>query len=151
MNFDPLEFKKDIGSDSKLVFLPSVSNETMELLLNTHDYFQAHGLNDQSRLNERERSMYCCEMSRITMRLSCIMAWLMVRKAVYSGKIGEDEAKQKYQLDCKELCLHQNIEAETILPPYVNYLLDKTFELYQRVSRLDENMADAEHQITPLA
>ena len=150
MKFNPAELKEDLGNNDKLVFLPSVFNETMDLLMNTHDYFEAHGIADQTQLSERDKSMYCCEMSRITMRLSCIMAWIMVRKAVHNGKISDDEAKQKYQLDCKELCLHQNIQAESALPPYVNLLLDRTFELYMRVSRLEENMANPEHQIAPL-
>lgn len=124
-----------------VVMLPGVFNETLRLLMETHEYFHRYGEHDQSKFDARSRSLYCCEMSRITMRLSCIMAWLMVRKAVSSGKMDEKEAMTKYRLDCRDLCMHQNIEVENFLPTYMNYLLDRSFELYRRVSRLDDDMA----------
>ncbi len=123
-----------------VVFLPAVLNETLMLLLESHQYFQEYGLSDQAQMNSRDRSFYCCEMSRITMRLSCVMAWLTVRKAVYSGKITHQESIEKFRLDCRDLCLHQNIEAESVLPPYMRQLLDRSFELYRRVGRLDEDL-----------
>ena len=70
------------------------------------------------------------------------MAWLTVRKAVYKGKVSHSEFIDKYRLDCRDLCIHQNIEAEAVLPSFMRELLDRSYELYRRVSRLDDDLAN---------
>ena len=130
------EFKTDIHST--VVILPGIYNEALQLLIEAHDYFYRQGLKHQEKLNERERIMYASEMSRITIRLSCVMAWLMARKAVFMGKITQDEANESFRLDCRDVCLNQFIEAESILPKRMGDILGKSFELYQRVARLDD-------------
>jgi regulator of CtrA degradation len=124
--------------DETVVILPGIHNECLGLLAEAHDHFYQYGEEEQSHLNQRERIMYASEMSRITIRLSCVMAWLMTRKAVFSGKLTELEAASKYRLDCRDVCLNQHVKAESILPKKVVALLDKSFELYQRVARLDD-------------
>lgn len=121
-----------------MLFLPGIYNDTLRLLLEAHEYFHLYGQDDQQRLTNVQRLVYSCEMSRITMRLSSIMAWLMVRKAVFSGKIPMEDAIHRYPLDGREVSLHRNEEAESMLPSYINYLLEESFHLYSRVSRLDE-------------
>jgi len=123
-----------------VLFQPRIYNETLKLLLEAHQYFDQHGQIDQVDLTDKERTLYCCEMSRITMRLSCVMAWLMTRKAVLAGKISAEEALAKYRLDCREVCLFQNSIAEPFLPKFVSGMLLKTFSLYQRVARLDDQL-----------
>jgi regulator of CtrA degradation len=76
-------------------------------------------------------------MSRITLRLSSIMAWLMVQRAVFTGKIMAEDAASQYGLDFKEVCLVDNRMLHGVLPSYVCYLLDRSLELYERVYRLD--------------
>jgi regulator of CtrA degradation len=126
-------------SDENVVFFPNIFNQTMDLLLEAQDYFYHYGDLDQSRLeNEGEEILYSCEMSRITMRLSCVMAWLLVRKAVLAGKLSEKVANARYRLDSRDICLSISDETEEILPSYVNYLLDESYELYERVARLDD-------------
>lgn len=125
---------------ANLFFQPRIYNETLNLLLEAHQYFDLHGQEDQINLTDKERTLYCCEMSRITMRLSCVMAWLMTRKAVLAGKISSEEAIAKYRLDCREVCLYQNSAAEPFLPKFVNGMLSRTYSLYQRVARLDDQL-----------
>lgn len=137
--------KQDDGSGGSVFIMPSLYNETLRLLAEAHDYFHFQGHHDQMNLTQRERTMFTSEMSRITIRLSCIMAWLMARKAVFSGKLSEKDAIANFRLDCREVCLNQHIEAETMLPPAMTALLDETFELYQRIARLDDEQAPPVH------
>jgi len=130
--------KKKKKTDGNVVIMPGLYNETLMLLAEAHDYFYTEGEAEQELMTPQVRLMYASEMSRITMRLSCVMAWLMTRKAVFAGKITESEAHSKYRLDCRDVCLNQHIEAESVLPKGVTHLLDKSFELYQRVARLDD-------------
>ncbi len=121
-----------------VLFMPTVFNETMQLLKDAHEYFQLFGDDDQSRIEADLKTLYSCEMSRITLRLSSIMAWLMVQRAVFTGKIEANEAATRYGLDFKDICLVDNRVLHGVLPSYVCFLLDRTLELYERVSRLDD-------------
>jgi len=120
-----------------VVLLPAIYNETLTLLASAHEYFSARAEPEQRAHDERERIMYASEMSRITVRLSSVMAWLMARKAVLAGKIGGEEARARYPLECRDVCLGQNIEAESLLPEEMTDLLDRSLELYLRVARLE--------------
>jgi regulator of CtrA degradation len=129
-----------ISSDGKaqnVVFMPGLFNEAMQLLADAHEYFTMFGDDDQERLEINLRSIYSCEMSRITLRLSSVMAWVMAQRAVFSGKIPPEDAAKHYGLDFQEACLVDNRVLHGVLPSYVCYLLDRSLELYERVCRLD--------------
>jgi regulator of CtrA degradation len=120
-----------------VLFMPGVFNETMQLLTDAHEYFYLFGDDDQTRISPDLKTLYSCEMSRITLRLSSIMAWLMVQRAVFSGKIRQTEAASRYGLDFKDVCMVDNHMLHGVLPSYVCFLLDRSHELYERVLRLD--------------
>lgn len=128
-----------------VVFMPGLFNETMQLLKDAHEYFYLFGEDDQARINTELKPLYSCEMSRITLRLSSIMAWLMAQRAVISGKITRDSAAQHYALDFQDICAVDNRALHGVLPSYVCFLLDRTLELYERVMRLDEQMRRSIH------
>jgi regulator of CtrA degradation len=126
------------GRNGTVLPMPKLYDEALALLAEAHDYFYRYAQAEQADMQERERVMYASEISRITMRLSAVMAWLMVRKAVLAGKIDAQDAALNHKLDCNATCLHQNPEGESVLPKRLNDLLDKSYELYRRVMRLDE-------------
>ena len=66
-----------------------------------------------------------------------IMAWIMVQRAVFSNKIPAEEAADRYGLDFQDVCMVDNRMLHGVLPSYVCYLLDRSYELYERVYRLD--------------
>lgn len=128
----------DIKSPNVL-FMPKVFDETMQLLTDSHEYFHLFGDDDQQRLPADLKSLYSCEMSRITLRLSSIMAWIMVQRAVFSGKIPAEDSAM-YVLDFQDACTVDNRMLHGVLPSYVCYLLDRSLELYERVMRLDSQV-----------
>jgi regulator of CtrA degradation len=125
------------GSNT-VVPLPGIHEEALQLLVEAHNYFSRNAQKEMGRLSERERTMYLSEMSRVTIRLSCVMAWLLARRAVLEGQLTTAEAGANYRLECREVCMNQHIEAESILPGKLVDLLDRTLDLYQRVARLDK-------------
>ena len=120
-----------------VVFMPGLFNETMQLLHDSYEYFSMFGDDDRSRIEANLKTLYSCEMSRITLRLSAIMAWLMVQRAVFAGKINAEEAARSYGLDFNDICMVDNRVLHGVLPSYVCFLLDRSLELYERVYRLD--------------
>jgi len=123
-----------------VLFMPGMFNETLQLLSDAHEYFFMFGDDDQKRIDNTIQPLYSCEMSRITLRLSSVMAWIMAQRAVFNGKISREEAVLHYGLDFQDACLVDNRALHGILPSYVCYLLDRTLELYERVLRLDSQM-----------
>lgn len=125
-------------------FMPGVFNETLQLLTDAREYFTVFGQDDQQRLESISmKSMYCTEMSRITLRLSSILSWIMAQRAVIAGQMPAEEACIHYGLDFQETCSINNRELHAVLPAYMCYLLDRTLELYQRVQRLDSQTRNA--------
>lgn len=124
--------------DTQLLFLPGVFNETLSLLFDAHHYFQSRGTEDQATIAPDQRIHYANEMTRVTMRLTSVMAWLMVRRAIYAGRIDEEKAADSYRLDGADICLHQAPEVLREMPYYLNYLSERSLEVYSRVHRLDQ-------------
>lgn len=126
---------------AKCVFYPGIFNETLGLLFEAHNYFQDHSTEEQSALSVHGRLIYSSEMTRVTMRLTSIMAWIMVRKAVFAGRISEEDAARQYRLEARDECLLFDSEGLEHLPYYIGYLAERSHTLFERVSRL-ETMLD---------
>ena len=119
-------------------FLPKLYKETLDLLLQTHDYFGRYAQSDQEILPLGAKVVYSTEMSRITARLTSIMAWVMARRAAFVGEISMDDANKKFRLDSRDVCEFVNPQAKFVLPNHFNTLLERTLTLYQRIARLDD-------------
>ncbi len=133
-----LHTTSNIAGAPQVFFMPGVFNETMNLLTEARDYFAQYGDDDQSQINEYLRTIYASEMSRITLRLSTIMAWTMAQRAVLAGKLSQEEAATHHALSYSDVCLVDSSVLHGVLPSYVCHLLDRSHELYERVARLDE-------------
>ncbi len=123
-------------AESNVYFLPGLFEETAEMLLESHSYFNQ--LEDAGGDNDYYDMLLTNEMTRITMRLTSVMAWIMARKAVYNGQMTHQQAQEEYPLDGLEVCLQDTSAFYPVLPRYLNCLLDRSHQLYQRVQRLDE-------------
>jgi regulator of CtrA degradation len=132
-------------SDGQLLFLPSVFNETLALLFDAHHYFQARGVKEQAEIRNGDRPLYASEMTRITMRLTSVMAWIMVRRAIHSGRIEEEKASMDYRLEASDICRSHDADVLTKLPNYMIYLSEQSLTLYERVFRLDEMAYGTRH------
>lgn len=121
----------------QLIFMPGMFEETMELLTQAQEYFLLFGTQEEEKLGDESKLVFTTEMSRITLRLSSIMAWLMVKRAVHAGKISAEEANSRYHLEFQDICLTETPYTEHLLPPFMNHLLGASLELYARVHRLD--------------
>ncbi|MBN8531399.1 MAG: DUF1465 family protein [Alphaproteobacteria bacterium] len=121
--------------------MPNIFGDTVRLLLTSHEYFQNYGRQDQDTLTPAERLLYSGEMSRITLRLTCIMSWLTFQRAVFNGRMSAKDAQgSDFDLGFQEACMVQNEEAERVLPKEMKSILDETFALYSRVLRLHQQI-----------
>ena len=131
--------------DHQLLFLPGVFNETLSLLFDAQQYFHTRGAEEQAQIEQQQRLVYASEMSRVTLRLTSAMAWLMVRRAVYVGRIDEEQASSEYRLNAQDVCsIHQEEQLKE-MPSYLTYLSERSLNLYERIQRLDEMAYGTEH------
>ncbi len=132
-------------TENQLLFLPGVFNETLSLLFDAHHYFQSRGAEEQASISPEKRLFYSSEMSRVTMRLTSVMAWIMVRRAVYAGNIEEAKATSDYRLDGQEIYAVDDPEMMAQMPYYLNYLSSRSLSLYERILRLDQSAYGSKH------
>jgi len=84
----------------------------------------------------------CCELMRVTARLTQVMAWLLVQRAVLTGEMtAEEAAAAANRLERHDACYDHTGEAAPEIPPRLRELLQDSRSLYQRVARLDEMVA----------
>ncbi len=82
-----------------------------------------------------------CEALRVTSRLTQVMAWLMLQRAVMAGEVTQEQAMAEDNLlSGQDVCLVERDELD--LPPALRSLLERSHRLYQRVSRLERMVLD---------
>lgn len=120
-------------------FFNKTYDEAMVLLVEARD-FLARGQDmgpDFSAATCRARMVV--ETSRLTSRLTHVMAWLLARKAVHAGELTADQATQPpYVLERDEMLVGDDSPFDDDLLPALESLMDRSRNLYIRVSRLDE-------------
>ncbi len=90
-------------------------------------------------LEPEARLLVSQETMRITCRLTQVMAWLFSQRAVQAGEMTQDRAlSDEFALSGEGVCLDDRWTGDERLPPAVRSLLDRTFRLYVRISRLEE-------------
>lgn len=120
-------------------FFNKTWDETMALLLESRAY-----LMDGMRKDCRYDPVACGlrmsgEMTRVTARLTQIMAWLLIQRAVHAGEVTPEEAlREEHRLGGHAVCLDDSFEGHRRIPPTLNRLMKRSRRLYVRVARLDD-------------
>ncbi|PKU26370.1 DUF1465 family protein [Telmatospirillum siberiense] len=114
-------------------------DETLDMIVEARNYMT----HVEPRIFPKRRSnpdlRFSCEALRVTSRLTQVMAWLMLQRAVVYGEISPEEAcRECNRLSGREVCLDTDSMTDDSLPAGLRSLLDRSYHLYQRVSRLEE-------------
>ncbi|WP_420346902.1 DUF1465 family protein [Pelagibius sp.] len=126
-------------TDRTVAFFDSTFDEALALTREARDYLTHREPEERKKMSPAERMAMSCETMRLTARLTQIMAWLLVQKAVHAGEMTREEAAaEEYRLSGKEVCEETTppVEGAQLQPRLVD-LLDRSHRLYQRVARLD--------------
>jgi regulator of CtrA degradation len=142
-----LDMNNTAGDAGNIVVMPSLFRETMDMIFESYDLFELHDSIDQSYIPSHIQSLASSEMSRVTMRLTSVMAWLMARKAIASGQLEGAVAIEDYKLEGEEYCLGENELLADLLPSYILDLLGRSQTLYERVWRIDRQTRSAQMQL----
>jgi len=124
---------------SELAVFTRTYDETLDLIVEARDYV-AHSRPRSRRSHAPAADLrVSCEALRVTSRLTQVMAWLMLQRAVCEGEISEIEAcTERNRLSGHAVCLDVAAANDAELPPGLKSLLRRSLSLYQRISRLEE-------------
>ncbi|MEM7170654.1 MAG: DUF1465 family protein [Pseudomonadota bacterium] len=125
-----------------IAFFDSTYEEALALTRRARDYFAqkdplVHGAAQGGEAAERSLQA-SCESMRVTTRLTQVMAWFLVQKAVHGGELPREEAlSPEHRLHGHDICSCENHDLTVELPCELKELLDQSLALYERVARLD--------------
>ena len=120
-------------------FFGKTYGEAVTLLVEARDYLAHREPIDRNALVPKARLQLCCETTRLTARLTHIMAWLMAQRAVHQGEINQEAALAGHEpLAELAVCMDGTAVESGELPYRLLSLLDRSRRLYVRVARLDD-------------
>lgn len=124
-----------------VAFFNRTYEEALSLAREAHDYLARKVPHDNGTLNPFDQLSESCETMRLTARLTQIIAWLLVQKAVHAGELSRDEASDpERRLSGQAICGAALEDEEVSLSPPLADLLDRSRNLYLRIERLDAMM-----------
>ncbi len=105
-------------------------------------YIDGPGRRACNDMEETDSLYYTAETLRLTTRLTQLMAWMFVQRAVQNGEMRPEEAaEERHRLGARQTCLSSSEPPEGVLPASLEDLLERSERLYRRVARLDDLLA----------
>jgi len=131
------------NSPTPVAFFDRTYDEAMALIREAREYFAERQHQPASPSRAAVELVTSCESMRLTARLSQIIAWLLVQKAVHAGELSRDDAiKPEHRLGGRSVCEIEGPWSELGLPQRLQTLLERSLSLYHRIGRLDDLAAD---------
>jgi len=125
-------------------FFDATFQEALELTRQAREYLAYQDGVDRRDMDPQGRLLASCESMRMTARLTQVMAWLLVQKAVHAGEMTpEDAVSPELRLSGQEVCAESDPRINELLQPGLLELLDRSRLLYERVARLDAMLDEA--------
>jgi regulator of CtrA degradation len=127
------------NSPTPVAFFDRTYDEAMALIREARDYFAERQRQPASPSRAAVELVTSCESMRLTARLTQIIAWLLVQKAVHAGELSRDDAvKPEHRLGGRMICEIEGPWSELGLPQRLQTLLERSLSLYHRIARLDD-------------
>lgn len=118
-------------------------DEALDLMVEARNYMAYVERRERERAGAMNGLRMSCEAMRVTSRLTQVMAWLMMQRAVHEGEVAADEAlAEANRLSGGDVCLDDSFSGDRTLPRGLRSLLERSFSLYQRIARLESRMVE---------
>ncbi|MBF0392640.1 MAG: DUF1465 family protein [Alphaproteobacteria bacterium] len=121
------------------VFVDRMYRETLRLLEDARDYLLHWEKRDRAGASLGTRLVISRECMLMTARLTSVMSWVLVQKAVEAGEISDDEAiLDENRLLVREVHVRPLPAGPGPLSARLWTMLERSNRLFQRVRRLDD-------------
>jgi len=125
-------------------FIDRTFDEALELLEEVRSYILYEERADRMDLPPAARVRQSLEATRMTARLTNVMAWLLLQKAAAAGEIDDGERlNDDNRLGGREACMDDDGSDDEALPERMRDLLARSQRMYVRVARLDDLMYES--------
>jgi regulator of CtrA degradation len=115
--------------------------EGVALTMEARNYIAFHEQADRKKLDLPDCLHIGYHHTRVSARLIQIMTWLLAMKAVNNGEITADQFRSPaFALGGGPECIDPSGPELKELPPGLRSLLERTYNLYMRVKRLDDQV-----------
>lgn len=119
----------------------TVFKDGMALVERTAAYLDGEGRREAKQLKPPVSVVYATESMRLTTRLLEVASWLLIRRALNEGEITEEEATAKRaRVKLRTLGRPSHITHFTALPVGLQRLIDESFRLTDKVTRMDQSL-----------
>ncbi|EPY01939.1 DUF1465 family protein [Magnetospirillum fulvum] len=124
-------------------FFSRTYDETLTLMVEARNYLSHSERRDRERAEPVVGLRMSCEAMRVTSRLTQVMAWLMVQRAVQTGELTPEQALvSERRLSGFDVCLDDSFIGDSSLPNGLRSLMDRSHRLFLRVARLEEMLVE---------
>jgi regulator of CtrA degradation len=130
-------------------YFGNLNNEALALLVEARNYISALRQQETEAREQhrtRDSSLYLglsLETMRLTSRLTQVMAWMLAQRAVMAGEISPEEGNsERFRLSGQNVCLQHDAETLDTMPDTLRDLLQRSYDLYARVARLEQQIGD---------
>src|SRR3990170_1434995 len=119
-----------------------IFREGMALVERTAAYLDGPGRKEAKALTGGAGVLYATESMRLTTRLLDLASWLLIRRALKDGEIGEEEAaKKRRRVKLQAFGRPAHVKGFSDLPVGLKNLIEESFALHDRISQLDRAMS----------
>ncbi len=120
-------------------FFGRTFEEALGLVIEARDYVAGRLAFDRETIGLADQLICDCETLRLTSRLTHVMAWLLIQRAIHAGEIPAEEATTEInRLGGHSVCLVDDSATMARLPTRLQKLMSRSHHLFVRISRLDE-------------
>lgn len=121
-----------------------IFKEGMALVERTAAYLDGTGRKEAKDLAGGAAVLYATESMRLTTRLLDLASWLLIRRALKEGEIGEEEAlKKRRRVKLQAFGRPGHVKGFEELPQGLQKLVAESFSLHDRIVQLDRAMSIA--------
>jgi regulator of CtrA degradation len=116
----------------------AIYREGMELVEATARYLDGEGRREAKALSGAVSVTFATESMRLTTRLMNLASWLLIRRSVNTGEMTSERArKERLKLRLETIGRPSHIRDFEALPARLRELIDASFALHDKISRLD--------------
>jgi regulator of CtrA degradation len=118
--------------------LDKAYSDTLALLIRAEVFLKGYSQDKTRNRSSIGDLKINCEMTRVTARLTQVMAWMLAQKAALAGEMTFEEAySDQYAIQADDFCLTDNLTSEkNFYPLPLQELLKESLALYSRAVNL---------------
>lgn len=131
------------NADTTVAFLDGTYEEALQMAREARAFVLGQQNAARPKREPLPRMAVSYASLKVTARLTQVIAWLLVRRAVQAGEMTlEEAAAPEYRLSGQEACAEAMPVPADSLPEALTDLMERSLRLYERIARLDSMMDD---------